>query len=448
MSGLHRRAIQQGKTVSRKARSKPESGLSSAAHSPNGTPGNSRAGSRANSRAPSRYASDDESAGYFEDDDLVSLGDSSMSGEDEPGNTWADRLQDRVTELQDRKRSSVQGREATLRAYNHLLRHHFAKRQISQSVAEIIPVFLRAIRHGHSDEERLRALQAYTLTVITCPSESMFEKALPVLKAACYDAEREDIKVAAIRALSVAATSGEELSDATDEILDLLLDIVSSDGHSVGAEDSGAVVTAALQAWAFIASHLSDLGEQSELAIEAFMEQLDSSDPDVQTSAGSNLALLFEAAREHEEETGEESNMQHNQYRIITRMSEIIRDSSKSVSKKERKHLRANFTSMVTSLERGTGPGYSTAGRAGPNPHLGGSMREDNEEVQEFGYREKIRIHDMLLLIDTWALHARAELLKILLGSGLGTHYLENPVIQELLSSASVQSISGAGRRK
>ncbi|KAL2133146.1 hypothetical protein VTI74DRAFT_2841 [Chaetomium olivicolor] len=443
MSELRRKAHGGAKTISRKARSKPESGLSSANHSPGGSPGNSRAGSRANSRPPSRYASEDEFASDSENDDIMTMSTNSVDGEDDMGgNNWAERLQDRVAELQDRKRSSVQGREATLGAYNHLLKHHFAQRQLDRSVAEIMPIFLRGVRSGASDEERLRSLKAFTLTVLTCPSENVFEQAQPILKAACHDAEEENIKVEAIHALGMAVTYGGGSSTAADETLDFLLEIIESDGQSVGAGDSGAVVTAALQAWAFVASHMDDLTVQSEAAMEAFMEQLDSSDPDVQTSAGVNIALLFESAREYEEETGEKVDMQYNQHRIMTRMAEIVRDSSKTVSKKGRRNLRANFSSIVTSLERGKGPGYSTAGRSGPNPHTGGARTDDQGDLREFGYREKIRIHSQFLLIDTWSLHARAELLKMLLGGGFPIHYMENPVVRDILSDAEVEYIT------
>ncbi|KAK4152807.1 interferon-related developmental regulator-domain-containing protein [Chaetomidium leptoderma] len=448
MSDLRRRALAGGKTVSRKARSKPESGLSSVNHSPNGSPGNSRAGSRANSRPGSRYASEDEFASDSENDDTMTMSTNSVSGDEDAGSTWAERLQDRVTELQDRKRSSVQGREATLGGYNHVVKHHFAQRPLDRSAAELMPIFLRDIKSGSSDEERLRALKAFTLTVLTCSSDTVFEDALPVLKAACHDAEEEDIMVEAIYALCIAVTYGGGSSTGAEETLDFLLEIIESDGNSVDAADSGAVVTAALQAWAFVASHMEDLTVQSEQAIEAFMEQLDSSDPDVQTSAGVNIALLFESARDYEEETGESFDMQYNQHRIMTRMAEIVRDSSKTVSKKGRRNLRSNFSSIVTSLERGKGPGYSTAGRSGPNPHTGGSRTDDQGAFHEFGYREKIRIYNQYLLIDTWSLHTRAEMLKILLGGGFGVHYMENPVVRDILSSADVEFISNQRTRK
>ena len=65
--------LESGKTVSRKARSKPESGGSSTLHTPGGSPLPSRASSRANSRAGSRYASEDEGFSDSEGDDVMTL---------------------------------------------------------------------------------------------------------------------------------------------------------------------------------------------------------------------------------------------------------------------------------------------------------------------------------------------------------------------------------------
>ncbi len=94
---------------------------------------------------------------------------------------------------------------------------------------------------------------------------------------------------------------------AAEGLLEFLTEIIESDGQAIDAPDSPLVVTAALQAWGFVATHLDDLSAQCEQAMEAFVEQLDSTDAEVQTGAGSNIALLFEASREHEEETGRDA---------------------------------------------------------------------------------------------------------------------------------------------
>lgn len=442
--------LESGKTVSRKARARPESARSSVNHTPNTSPAHSRAGSRANSRPGSRYASEEESFSDSEYDDVMTMSTNSASDEatDDHTNAWPDRLRDRLSELQDRKRSSVQSRESTLVAYVHLLRHHFAKSLIHSSFSEIITALLKSIRAGNSAEEQSLALKALNITILTCPSQTVFDHVFQTVKGACQDVEAESVKVEAIHALGVSVLYGGGAGHAYDEVLEFLMEIIESDGRSVAAEDNGAVVTAALQVWALVASYVDDLTDQSEQAMEAFMEQLDSTDVEVQTSAGSNIALLFEAVRDYEEETSEAFNMQYNQHKIMTRMAEIVRESSKAISKKDRRHLRSSFTSIVTSLEHGKGPGYSTAGRGGANPHTGGQKMDGEGEFQEFGYREKIRVRDQLMVIDTWSLQARVETLRILLGGGFATHFMENPMITQILEDAEVERFVSPSSRK
>lgn len=366
--------------------------------------------------------------------------------DDEQTNTLTERLQARLVELQDRKRNA-EGRAATLAAYLHLIRHHFAGAQIARSSSDIIPALLRSLKEGVSEEERVLALKSLMVTLLTSPLEKTSGAIVETLKSLCRDAEEEKVKAQALYALMVAVTYGGVGDAEGEELLDFLVEIIETDGSSVEADDSGMVVTAALRAWGFVASYLDDMQDRGEHVMDTFIDQLDSSDPDVQSSAGTNIAFLYEAARDHAEETGESSKMQHHTYRIMTRMGEIVRDSSKSVSKKGRKQRRTDFSSIVTSLERGVGPGYSTAGR-GYNPHVGGAKLRVQENFGEFGYRETLRVHNQVVLIDTWLLHVRVEALKMLLGGGLGTHYLENPVVREMLETAEINHVSTGVERK
>ena len=448
MHDLRKKALlESGKTVSRKARSKPESNRSSATHSPATSPVGSRAGSRANSRPGSRYASEDEyytDSDVASDDDILTLSTNSdeANSEDAETDDWSSRLQDRIVEMQDRKHSSTERRESTLNAYLHLTRHHYAGRELERNLEGITQALLRSIRSGSSEREQSMALQALAVTILSTQSETVFDEVSAELKNVCRTAEEESHKVEAIYAITAAVMYGGGSEVAAEEVLDFLLEIIESDGNSVEAGDSGPVVTAALQAWSFIASHLDDLTAQSDEAMEAFIDQLDSSDPEVQTSAGASIALLFESARDYEEETGEKFDLNYNQHRIMTRMNEIVRDSSKSVAKKRRRQLRQNFSSIITSLERGKGPGYSTAGRSEVNPNLPGSGAGVTDAgFVEFGYRQKVRIHSLLVVIDTWSLQARVEILKLLLGGGFPIHFMENPVVRDILSGANMEYV-------
>ncbi|KAK1760567.1 interferon-related developmental regulator 1 [Echria macrotheca] len=484
MHDLRKKALGESrKTVSRKARSKPQAPRSTATLSPDESPNNSQPGSRASSRPSSqispqrrsqpssqpssrpgsrpssrqrfryssrpvsRYATEDEAGSDSEDDMTMSEYSGSGDDVDDPASTWASHLLQRISELLDRKRN-MQEREETLASYLHLVRHHFAENQIGRSSSDVIPALLRSAREGASEDERLLALKALMVTLLTCPSDKHFEYLFSGLKKLCQDAEEEDVKAAAIYALMIAARYGGGGDGDAEELLEFLVEIVETDGDCVNASDSVAVVTAALRAWGFVASFLDDMADRGEQAMDAFIEQLDSTEADVQSSAGTNIAFLFEAGREQEEETGDKPDFQHSMHKVMTRMGEIVRDSSKSVSKKTRKELRSDFNSIITSLERGVGPGYSTAGwnldagNATDRSHL------QEGELLEFGYRETLRVGNQIRQIDTWVLHVRVAILRMVFGGGLATHSVENPAVRDMLKTARVRVVPTGVERK
>ncbi|KAI3542469.1 IFRD domain-containing protein [Colletotrichum filicis] len=440
-----------GKTVSKKAKSRPESARASMRNSPNVSPGHSQINSPAHSRAGSRYASEDEGSDSDYDDGMTmstlsNHSDTALDEATEPN--WAQLLQDRIVELQDRKRTNTQRREATLMSYLHLVKHHYGGRQVSNSLQDIVTALMKNTRSGGSSLERLMSLKSLSATLLTTPSDSLFEDIYPQLEKTLEDDDDNDVKAAAIWAIAVTTMYGGGGEESASELLEYLVTIVESDGESVGAADSGDVVTSALEAWAFVASQVDDITENVYSAIEAFVEQLDSTDVEVQASAGFNIAFIFEAARDHEEETGEPMNLQYDPKKLITLMAEASKPSVKQTARRDRRHLRKQFTSIVSSLEHGKGPGYSSASRPAFNPHTGGTKADpgagrrgddDDGENRAFGYREKLRLGSTVVLIDSWSLMARVEATKTILGGGLPTHFNDNPTVAELLDNAETE---------
>ncbi|KAF3018124.1 hypothetical protein E8E14_008547 [Neopestalotiopsis sp. 37M] len=451
--------LESGKTMSRKARSRPDSNFGSTTHSPTSSP----AGSRHGSRAPSRYASEDE---VSDDDPSDSLTNSVVASEDgdESISDWTDKLKDCMNEILDRKRSSTQGRERYFAAYTHLARHHFADTMIEHQMHELVPAFLRSIRSGGTTEETVGALKALQMTIITTQSESIYDQAYSILKTATEGSEEESVKVEALYTMAVATIYGGGAEVAAQELMDFAVEIVESDGHSVEAGDNGPVVTAALSIWGFLASHIDELEQQSEEALEAFTEQLDSSDADVQIAAGNNIALIFEALRIYNEQAEEDHDsrqeqlrteakqrgeryvpepynpfdLQYNQHQLVQKMTELAGQSSKTISRKDRRQLHATFNSILKSIELGKGPGYSEAGRIARESDRGGERVYAAEKVfTEFGYRNTVKGNDgRTLTIDSWSLSIRVDFLKRILGGGFTTHWSHNPAVSETFDTA------------
>ena len=432
MRDLRKQALlESGKTVSRKARSKT------------GTPSSSRGNSRVASRNASRNGSDDE--GELSDttqwstnsiDELIADPDPDVSSD-----AWIADLGDRINEICDRKRSSVQGREETLQAFNLDLTRHYAQEEIKSKIDELLPAILKCVKSGQTERETVLALKALALMLITDPSESIYDAVSTPIKTTVTDAAHAMAKIAAIHALSIATFYGGATTEETEEVMDFFLEIVSSDGNLVDEADNAEIVVTALEEWGFLATQIDDIEETTEVAIDTFVDQLESSDVGVQIAAGDNIALLFEKSyteAESDDEINEKDedqiadangNGEHmikrytvfrQQKKLEHTLSELSKASSKRLSKKDRKSLHMTFKDILHTVEVPTrGPRYSTA---------------LDEEGREMGSRLKISVHSGgKMTIDKWWKLHRLNALKRLLQGGFLVHYEANQVVFDSL---------------
>ncbi|KAM3074692.1 hypothetical protein ACMFMG_008117 [Clarireedia jacksonii] len=224
--------------------------------------------------------------------------------------------------------------------------------------------------------------------------------------------------------------------------MDEFVEIVETDGNSVDALDSAEVVTAACEEWGALATVLDDLQDKSDAAVEAFIGQLESSSTSVQIAAGENIALIAEKSYSPREQDDElpgsdeaiddrdclvdhsfvkryEPFRQKNE--LIDTLTQLKRESSKSISKKDKKSLHSTFRDVLTTVEHPTwGPKY----HSDLNPLTGRAI----------GSRMTVRIHSTgYMKIDKWWKLVRLQALRRTLGGGFLTHYQENNVVFEAL---------------
>ena len=345
-----------------------------------------------------------------------------------------------MEEIIDRKRSSVQGREAALSQYIYLLMSHYANDEIENKTSELFPAFLKSIKADSSEKEASLALRAIALTLITTPSDTAYDGLAQNLKRTYAESEFTTVKAVAIHTLSAAAIYGGAADSEIERIMDDLLEIVESDGASIDATDSGEVVAAASEAWGFLSTYIDDVEDKTEEAMDAFVEQLESSDTSVQVAVGENIALLFEKsytpreaddgpASDGEDDEGyaidnsyvkrydvyrQKSQLEH----ILTQLS---KESSKRIARKDRKSLHTHFADILNTVEHPPrGPKYQKA--------------IDQETGQRYGSRMTIRIHKTgSMKIDKWWKLHRLQALRRILGGGFVRHYTANEVVFESL---------------
>ncbi|EME82604.1 uncharacterized protein MYCFIDRAFT_211101 [Pseudocercospora fijiensis CIRAD86] len=429
---LRKIALESGKTVSRKARSKestpPISRGSSAQPSPRG------------SRIASRQGSDDES----ELSDTTEWSTNSIDAlvapselDDGPGDAWAAELEDCINTLIDRKRTSTEGREQYLSRFNLILTRHYAQEELKSKIDDIVPILLKSVKSGQSEREVILALKGLALIIITEPSETVYDTVQGIFKSTINDSQHGPAKVAAIHALSIATFYGGATVEETEEVMQFFLEIASSDGAVVEAEDDAEVVVASLGEWGLLATQLDDMEDATEEAMDTFVDQLESSDVGVQIAAGDNIALLYEKSFTEAESDDEPADsddedrargprmikrytVYRQEHLLQQRLEKLAKGHSKRVSKQDRKNLHIEFKDILNTVEKPTrGPRYSTA---------------LDEEGREYGSRMKVTIHGGgKMSIDKWWKLHRLSALKRLLQSGFMVHYEHNQVVFDSL---------------
>lgn len=72
---------------------------------------------------------------------------------------WKAGLADRIAEILDRKRSSVQGRERCLAIYIRILTTQYAEEEIRGREIELVSAFLKSIKSESSEKETVLAIK-------------------------------------------------------------------------------------------------------------------------------------------------------------------------------------------------------------------------------------------------------------------------------------------------
>lgn len=317
---------------------------------------------------------------------------------------------------------------------------NYAQQELHSKLGDLVPALIKSVKGGQTERETILAMKALALVLITSPSDSIYDAVSNPFRHIISDSQEMNAKVAAIHALAAATFYGGASLDETQNVMDFYLEIVESDGESIEAGDHAEIVTAALEEWGFLATQMDEMEDTVEEPMEAFVEQLDSSDVHVQIAAGENIALMFEKSytereddeepEEHDEDEEEDPtavNMvkRYTVYRRVDqlehKLSALSSASSKRMSKKDRKSLHTNFADILNSVEHPTrGPRYSNA--------------IDQDTGKPYGSRMTVGISGKSrVIIDKWWKLHRLKALRRVLQGGFLTHYEKNEVVFDTL---------------
>ncbi|KAF3932230.1 hypothetical protein ABW20_dc0110532 [Dactylellina cionopaga] len=483
MSDLRRRALGGGKTPSKRSLSKA------------GSKSTSKANSKANSAAASRHGTDDE--GAWDSDGSVwrytnfatiaeetrdlgpiadgifysfgSLGDELQNLEDVPHmNSWQEELADRIVRITDkdmRKKLATGGLEEALLAYNRLLQSKFTGGELEGKTTSIVDALSRSIRTGKTDKETTLACQAMVLTLITDNDCTTFGELNAPLQRIITDHDSLVVKTAAIHALGALTFFTDVSSEDIEGVMDFFHEIIENDGHTIGAGDDASTVAAAIEEWGLLLTHIDDAEEVTDRSSEALVDQLESTEIEVQVAAGEVIALLIEKAHRDHGSDDDESDDQisgdeypsgfiintpdqeerapiqrytvyRNQPHLKKLLTDLSRSSAKTVSKKNRRTQHATFANVLHTVNYPLhGPNYS---------------RALDFDGREQGSRLEVKVgRKGVVKLNSWWKLIRWNALRRFLGGGILVHWQENPVIFRslpLIMDAPVSHKKASGR--
>ncbi len=292
---------------------------------------------------------------------------------------------------------------------------------------DLLSALGRSVRAGTSEKETTLALRALSLTAITYNDNTLYETVAPLLKRTISDSQSTHVKSAAIDCIGICVSFGGAGEEEILELLTYLLEVASSDGAFINADDNAEVVTAALRNYGFLTTQVDDLEHESEDAIAAFLEQLDSNEVRVQIAAGEDIALLYEKSHlpkgdadsspddnDDEDDESDEENVAdgtmkkryaayHNAHEVLEKVTALSSLSTKSVNRRDKKTLHQTFASIALTVEK---------------PQLGLHTNNASKMV--------VRIHNEgEMRVDKWWKLMRLNAIRRLLAGGFVNHYFE-----------------------
>lgn len=314
--------------------------------------------------------------------------------------------------------------------YVKCLTCHYLAEVLYGRVPGLLAALGRSIRAETSERETTLALRAVGLTAISFTDNTIYETVSSLLKRSISDSPSLAVKTAGIYSLGICLTFGGAGEEEIAEVMTMLLEIASSDGAFVEADDSAEVVAAALNTYGFLATQVEDLEQESEDAVAAFLDQLDAADVRVQVAAGEDIALLYEKSytprEDDEESSGEDEdnetgssddqagghddsglvkryNAYHNTNEVLDKVTALASLSTKSMNRRDKKLLHQSFASMALTVQ---------------NPKMGLHANNASKMV--------VRIHrEGEMRVDKWWKLMRLNAIRRLLGGGFVNHYFE-----------------------
>ena len=323
---------------------------------------------------------------------------------------WQDEMLETVDALGERKGSSVSGREELLKIFVRVASLKvITEDTLNGRVEELIANMGRMVKAGRSDKEVILSARAISLLAASTPAVgSLSTSILPLLQLTILNGGNEQTAPTLIYSLaSIAFFSPTLSSQDIVPLLDFLVNIVKSNGHSIG-HDSDEVLAAAIESFAVLLSTLEDPYDSIHTHLPVIIDSLSSAALAVRLAAGETIALSYElvppSSEDEEDEFGEQTPYEDIDY-LTSLLSSLATVSTKKLSKNSRREQHSLFRDILR-----------TVSTHQPLP----------TQKLRFAKREELRL-------DSWEKLLRLKHLRRIFTHGLHVHLTGNVHVREVL---------------
>ncbi|KDO33354.1 hypothetical protein SPRG_02161 [Saprolegnia parasitica CBS 223.65] len=340
-------------------------------------------------------------------------------------------LHDLVEELEEKRDET---RVAALEKLNVLLCASALTQEVGSIKSRLVTAALACLKKRHP-ESAVLCLRFLALVSITLGSdeEAYYNGVLQPLRRTVTDKCDTELRVEAVYALSISVFMCTNEDQPKWEVLELLGSILTGrhvekdDNDSIGSEDDQrdesddglnddpTLKVAAIECWAFLLSCFNPsqivpmIYDQSSIIADHIVALVNmvqaGEDTTVRAMACEALALVIEykyAIAQSSWSYDQESSSSPISG-LIPKIQSFMKESGKTIGKKNRKTQRSTFKEVLETLETGMGP-------------------------QE----RDMHVEDELIEINTWGRLFQADVLRRELATGFQVHLMQNDVLREI----------------
>lgn len=362
---------------------------------------------------------------------ISSTATSSIYQHDSPSeHQFGDSIETKLDTLIDGiQEKSYKEREDALKSLIELFKKHCLFNYLIEKKFTITDSLLKCLKRGKLNEQLL-SLKAIMLTFIQfgCSLESeeflhlIYETLIDFIK---NDQFEHDLRGSCIKALCLALYITVQM-DETLSFMEILEDI-----YDTGNKINTSYLSSALSSWSLLLT-IMPINYTNKILLKS-LEKLEyllenTSDVDFRVCIGETIALLYELTSNRRDLN---SNLRKfDSDNLILIINGLIKESSKSTSKKDRRTQHSNFRDILKIIEDFN----KSVDDLEDDSDVDSDMEFNKECCDEASNNTKefIKVSNQYLYLDNWISKKQYKAFSDLLGNGMNIHLLENEFLRDV----------------